>query len=244
MSFDPFTLFQSGGAGGWYDPSDLSTLFQDSAGTVPVTAAGQPVGRIADKSGNAKHLTQSSAASRPIYDVDGNGPYLSFDGTNDFLAAALAAGLPFDRISAIRQVSWTLQDRIFDAGGSSGRLYQNATTPQLRVYDGGIAQAVQNGALAIGVVGVVTERHIAGASKLAINDGPYASGDAGSLAPTSLVVGATSSGSSAGNFRFYGMLMRAGTMTDEEIASARNWLAQKAGVTFNTRRMARHSCWH
>lgn len=36
--------------GVWYDPSDLSTLFQDSAGATPVTAAGQPVGLILDKS--------------------------------------------------------------------------------------------------------------------------------------------------------------------------------------------------
>ena len=34
----------------WYDPSDLSTLFQDAAGTTPVTAVEQPVGLMLDKS--------------------------------------------------------------------------------------------------------------------------------------------------------------------------------------------------
>lgn len=34
----------------WYDPSDWSTLFQDSAGTIPVTAVGDPVGLMLDKS--------------------------------------------------------------------------------------------------------------------------------------------------------------------------------------------------
>jgi len=34
----------------WYDPSDLSTLFQDAAGTTPVTSAGDPVGLMLDKS--------------------------------------------------------------------------------------------------------------------------------------------------------------------------------------------------
>ena len=34
----------------WYDPSDLSSLFQDSAGTTPVTALEQPVGLMMDKS--------------------------------------------------------------------------------------------------------------------------------------------------------------------------------------------------
>lgn len=43
-------LFASGEQGAWYDPSDLTTMFQDSAGTTPVTADGQPVGLILDKS--------------------------------------------------------------------------------------------------------------------------------------------------------------------------------------------------
>jgi hypothetical protein len=48
--FSPASLFAGGAEGAWFDPSDLTTLFQDSAGTTPVTAAGQPVGRMLDKS--------------------------------------------------------------------------------------------------------------------------------------------------------------------------------------------------
>lgn len=44
------SLFSSGAPGVWYDPSDYSTLFQDSAGTTPVTAVEQPVGLMLDKS--------------------------------------------------------------------------------------------------------------------------------------------------------------------------------------------------
>ena len=51
--------------GAWFDPSDLSTLFQDAAGTTPVTAVEQPVGLWLDKSGNGNHATQSITASRP-----------------------------------------------------------------------------------------------------------------------------------------------------------------------------------
>ena len=39
-----------GDQGLWLDPSDLTTLFQDSAGSTPVTAVEQPVGLILDKS--------------------------------------------------------------------------------------------------------------------------------------------------------------------------------------------------
>lgn len=53
------------GNGCWLDPSDISTMFQDTAGTIPVTAVEQPVGKILDKSGNGNHAKQSVTASRP-----------------------------------------------------------------------------------------------------------------------------------------------------------------------------------
>ena len=43
-------LFSNGEQGFFYDPNDLTTLYQDAAGTIPVTAAGQPVGLMLDKS--------------------------------------------------------------------------------------------------------------------------------------------------------------------------------------------------
>lgn len=49
-AFRPDMLFANGEQGAWYDPSDLSTLFQDAAGTTPVTADGDPVGLLLDKS--------------------------------------------------------------------------------------------------------------------------------------------------------------------------------------------------
>jgi hypothetical protein len=48
--FTPADLFLNGEQGVWYDPSDFSTLFQDSAGTIPVTAVEQPVGLMLDLS--------------------------------------------------------------------------------------------------------------------------------------------------------------------------------------------------
>lgn len=68
-AFSPARLFAAGEPGLWLDPSDLTTLFQDSAGATPVTAAGQPVGRVLDKSGGGRHATQATAALRPTYGV-------------------------------------------------------------------------------------------------------------------------------------------------------------------------------
>ena len=50
LVFDPLSLFANGEQGVWYDPSDFTTMFQDSAGTTPVTAVEQPVGLLLDKS--------------------------------------------------------------------------------------------------------------------------------------------------------------------------------------------------
>ena len=61
--FTPAALFTTGVNGAWYDPSDFSTLFQDAAGTTPVTAVGQPVGRILDKSGRGNHAFNPSGNS-------------------------------------------------------------------------------------------------------------------------------------------------------------------------------------
>ena len=66
LSFSPASLFAANEPGVWYDPSDFSTMFQDAAGTTPVTAVEQPVGRILDKSGRGNHATQVTATSRPV----------------------------------------------------------------------------------------------------------------------------------------------------------------------------------
>lgn len=50
IDWTPADLFLLGEQGAWYDPSDLTTMFQDAAGTTPVTAVEQPVGLILDKS--------------------------------------------------------------------------------------------------------------------------------------------------------------------------------------------------
>lgn len=79
--FRPGQLFRNGEVGAWFDPSDLTTLFQDTAGTIPVAAAGQSVARMLDKSGRGHHATQATSANRPVYEVDTTGRgYLAFDG--------------------------------------------------------------------------------------------------------------------------------------------------------------------
>jgi hypothetical protein len=49
-SFNPISLFATGSQGFWLEPSDLTTMFTDRAGTTPVTTPGQTVGLRLDKS--------------------------------------------------------------------------------------------------------------------------------------------------------------------------------------------------
>ena len=64
--FSVLNWFAKGEQGAWYDPSDLTTLFQDSAGTTPVTAVEQPVGLMLDKSGRGNRAFQATAGNRPV----------------------------------------------------------------------------------------------------------------------------------------------------------------------------------
>jgi hypothetical protein len=64
--FTPLSLFAAGEQGAWYDPSDLTSMFQDAAGTTPVTAMEQPVGLLRDKSGRGNHASQTTLAARPV----------------------------------------------------------------------------------------------------------------------------------------------------------------------------------
>ena len=61
------------GCGLWLDAADISTLFQDSAGTTPVTTNGQPIGLWRDKSGAGNDFTQATSGNRVSYDTSSKG---------------------------------------------------------------------------------------------------------------------------------------------------------------------------
>ena len=63
----PMYLFGNGEPGFWLDPSDFTTMFQDSAGTTPVTAVEQPVGLILDKKTGAYGIALTSGSNGDYY---------------------------------------------------------------------------------------------------------------------------------------------------------------------------------
>lgn len=89
--FSPASLFAAGAQGLWYDPSDLASMYQDSAGTT-AAAVGQPVGLVLDKrfglalgaelkaSGAAAIIGAATAATYNT--TTGAGTVARVDGTN------------------------------------------------------------------------------------------------------------------------------------------------------------------
>lgn len=85
------SIFAVGGQGFAYDPNDLTTLYQDAAGSIPTALTGQPVARIKDLSGRGLDAIQTESSMRPLLN---NIPYfLEYDNVDDFLSVNIASTL-------------------------------------------------------------------------------------------------------------------------------------------------------
>lgn len=110
------SIFASNEQGFFYDPNDLSTMWQDEAKLLPVTSDGQPVWHILDKSGNNNHAFATSSASRPILRQNAvtGANYLEFDGNDDFLRTNNIDFTATDKVSLFAGVR-----KLSDAGSYS-----------------------------------------------------------------------------------------------------------------------------
>ncbi|MBS9720031.1 SGNH/GDSL hydrolase family protein [Tianweitania sp. BSSL-BM11] len=86
----PLAFFQKTGLfGAYYNIRKLQYLFQDLAGTVPVTGPGQPVGVILDLSGHGMHLIAVDDASRgTLVELNGTFWILTTSGVTRYRSAA------------------------------------------------------------------------------------------------------------------------------------------------------------
>jgi hypothetical protein len=232
-AFSPARLFAGGVAGAWYDPADLGTLFQDDARTVPVTASGQTVGGIADKSGNGNHLAQATASFRPVYTESGGLRFLQFDGVDDRLdCAALAASWAgrVETFSGLRLTGGTTfyphdcvtGGRLSHSGvtASAASLFRTATasftpSPALAVNTDYVFTAIGDGANSI--VGVNAQ--ISGAL------------NAGASTVASLRIGARQDMAQRHTGRIYGLALFHATLTAAQQSAMRSWMAARSGVT-------------
>lgn len=98
--FSPLDLFSSGEQGAIYDYMDKANLSQDSAGTIPVTTYGDPIGRVTDLSGNNNHALQATSGQRPMYLGSAN-----LDGVDDGLVvSSMSWGATSTQITMVMSV--------------------------------------------------------------------------------------------------------------------------------------------
>jgi hypothetical protein len=92
-----FLRAATGKASLWTPAQITTALWLDAADTATVTTVSSAVSQWNDKSGNARHATQSTSGSRPTLTSSGlNGlGVVTFDGTDDWLTAGAAADWAF-----------------------------------------------------------------------------------------------------------------------------------------------------
>lgn len=225
-AFNPATLFSGGAAGAFYDISDISTLWKDTAGTSPVTADGDIVKRVDDKSGNGNHLTE--ATNGPTYRVAGALKRLQFDGSNDKLRATFAMGTTWDRVSGLRPVTRTFPNQLLGGVTTNACLYYPASGIDLMIFN-----AASNGpavAISANTDYVITERWSAAPCQLAKDTAAYVnSPSVAGVNPGGLTVGASNSSGDFAAFHFYGAVMINGAQSSGDITSLRTFMGALQG---------------
>ncbi len=249
QTFTPLNLFLAGELGAWYDPSDITTLFQDAAGTIPVTGTGQPVGLMLDKSGQGHHASQTTAASRPTYTESGGLQYLLFDGVNDFLVTAsidLTATDEMSLFAGIRKLSDAARGMVCEfsvnVGLNNGTFFLDAPTSA--------ANNISFAARGAGSAGVPLVSGLVAPISLAVSADANISADSARVRTNGGTYTATATDMGAGNFgnyplyignrggvslpfsgHLYSLVIRNSLTTAAVVSSTELYVAQKSGVT-------------
>lgn len=127
-------LFAGGKVGGMWDMGDMSTLFQDTAGSTPITAVTQPIGRVNDKSGLGNHATQPTEGLRPLFSARKN----LLTKTESFTDAAwTTVGVTVTANNATApDGTLTASTITFPSGGGASRIYQSSAVAPTPVTQG------------------------------------------------------------------------------------------------------------
>ena len=253
------SLFANNEQGFVYDPNDLSTMFQDAAGTIPVTGVGQPVGLMLDKSGRGNHATQSTSASRPILRQNAvtGANYLEFDGSDDFLRTSNIDFTGTDKISlfaGVRKLSDVAASVVFEL--SAAWVYNEGSFIVHAPYTNGgpnfysaargtatatlaLSSRIEGSKYAAPVSAVVSAKHdISGDySMMVVNgvSGSAATADkgTGNYGNYPLYIGRRGGTPLPFNGHIYSLIGVGKLVSDSETAAIEKELAKRAGVTLS-----------
>lgn len=249
----PADIFTGAVRGAWWDPSDLSTLWQDISRTVPVTTTGQSVAMMDDKSGNGMGLVQGVSGARPILQNDGTNYYLDFDGTDDFLSYNTGANLRIED-DDINVVFGMKTDTTAGYTTLFARSLQNSEAGRywMAIDSGTISSAYQyNGSTVASatksftstanhVMTMTVDRSVNNSITLredaAATTGTYAAESTNHTPDRRFLLGAYNDPTDTGqgyyfNGRIYGMILWFAPVDTGDIDDAEAWMADKTGVT-------------
>lgn len=226
-------LFANSEVGAWYDPSDLTTMFQDRAGTTPVTADGQTVGKILDKSGRGNHATAPSDAARPLYKTDGTYHWLQFDGVDD-LFQVLNIGTN-ELISLFSGLTYSGVDPVSLTTNSANASVVSFYNGKVQITAGNGASSSVACAVAPKFVGTI-EADGLNFSGVARRNGidlglqPIVGGiSMGSMNKLTLGVNSNGSGNPT-TVSLYSLIIRGALSTTDEITATETWVNSKTGA--------------
>ena len=228
--FTVYDLFAGGKQGVWYDPSDKSTLFQDIAGTVPVTKDGDPVALMRDKSGNGNHAVQTVSTARAVYKTDGILHWLAFDGVDDYFEVkpfAAAMQQPYSFVAGVQRMVTASSASLVDSAVADTRF---------AITDIGITNYVSAGITAqnalpaaSGVKHVLTVFVSGIDSKMQSGKGAIVTANIGNNPINNILIATRDKNSRFSKNNLYGMLFVKGAIVEQ--GQVQDYLASKSGVT-------------
>ena len=247
------SLFSNGEQGFFYDPNDLSTMYQDAAGTIPVTAQGQPVGLMKDKSGRNNHAYQTVSASRPILQRNATtgAYYLAFDGADDFLQTSNIDFTNTNKVSlfaGVRKLSDAAAGMVFELSssiGTSNGVFNLAApsvnqNPEYVFSSKGTATSTARAtgftapiSSVVSAIGDIPKPRVVIRVNGVVKQEKLLSQGTGNYGNQSLYIGRRGGVSVPFNGHIYGIICIGKLVSDSETTAIEKEIAKRVGVTLN-----------
>lgn len=230
VSFDPATVAN---ALGFWDVSNLATLFQERTSQTTPSVADGVTGSVTDLTGNGRTLASNAADSRRPLLRTGSVVHLEFDGIDDNMRAVFTANQPFTRISLLKQISWTVNEQLLD-GASINSTYVPQTPSSPAFYVRSVSGIITPSPMpAVGNWFVLAEVYNGASSKVQINKNAAVTGTLGATNPGGITIAGRGDGAGTvfANIGWGGTLMVNGVASDADITATIEYFMAKAGLS-------------
>lgn len=249
----PSDEFKSGERGFIYDPSDFATLFQDDDLLMPVTATGQTVRKMLDKSGNGNHATLTDVVlgqgvyGKYMLDLALSTskivtPVMDFTVTDKVFAA-----MAYTKKQTAVAIGFEFGPNASQAAGTFG-LWLNNSQPRDTAMIAGAAYAYEYQQTEFGYAGSVNiwscRYDLSGAtSDLRTRINKFSSNVTGALTGSytsypnftaqAMTIGVRTGGVYPCKMHIYGMVVRAAENSDAQTMRFDEYMAGRAGYTIH-----------